>query len=385
MSTEADGTGNLPYSSSKPPLMETDYILDMKTHLLYNIKTLKYFDVKTGMDSDEDYIPEPDLEQTKPEEPEPEESDYPALLKEYDVSENPAGNLQNAQRFIRENLRDKQKDMASAIIKQYVLSHFKLNKEFQILTSFQKGIFAEYKEEEKARKKEEEKAEKERKEAEKEAKRKAEEESKKQSSDQFNDPIVNEVENGLIASIEFEGSICSFKTIYAVDKWQTTLCLNGKLLVTEEHESPMYMQDKKRDNFFAKRIMVEFGKTGPAKYLKPIYALIDIINENRDILDALQKKAILEAEEEKQRKISEENKKKNEHIITKARLYDTLCNKSGECTVEEIIQAKRDLRKQMMPDFWDVEGASIKTGNPGHLSLQKLAIANYMEKAYNLI
>jgi hypothetical protein len=264
---------------------------------------------------------EPELVQTKPEEPEPEEPeepDYMAMLKKYEVSENPDGNLESAKRFIRENLRDKQKDMAVAIIKQYVLSYFKLNKEFQILTSFQKGIFAEYKAEEKARKKEEEKAEKERKEAEKEAKRKAEEEatkaaklaekeSKKQPSDQFNNPIVNEVENGLIASIEFEVNVYSFKTIYALDKWQTTLCLNGKLLATEEHESPMYIQDKKRDNSFAKRLMIEFDETGHAKYLKPIYALIDIINDNRDVLDALQEKAILEAEEEEQRKISEEN------------------------------------------------------------------------------
>ena len=54
-------SGGLPYKSSKPIKMETKYKLDKNTNRLYNSETLKYFDVKTGMDSDENYIPEPEV------------------------------------------------------------------------------------------------------------------------------------------------------------------------------------------------------------------------------------------------------------------------------------------------------------------------------------
>ena len=54
--------------------------------------------------------------------------------------------------------------------------------------------------------------------------------------------------------------------------WQTTLLLNNEVLVTKAHESPMYIQDKiqnkKRDNAFAKHFMVEFGKKTHTKYLR---------------------------------------------------------------------------------------------------------------------
>jgi hypothetical protein len=50
--------GTTPYQSNKQPIMEKNYRLDKKTNRLYNIKTLKYFDVKTGLDSEKDYVPE---------------------------------------------------------------------------------------------------------------------------------------------------------------------------------------------------------------------------------------------------------------------------------------------------------------------------------------
>src|SRR5665647_2454573 len=100
---EPQVTGTNPYASSKPPITEKDFRLDKRTSKLYNKETMKYRDSERGGDSDEDYIPEPELEQTEPDEPEEEqdngdtekgeEPDYQALLKKYDVSENPDENL----------------------------------------------------------------------------------------------------------------------------------------------------------------------------------------------------------------------------------------------------------------------------------------------------
>jgi hypothetical protein len=54
-------TRTLPYQSSKQPTMETKYRLDKRTNRLSNSETMKYRDTDRGGDSDEDYIPEPEL------------------------------------------------------------------------------------------------------------------------------------------------------------------------------------------------------------------------------------------------------------------------------------------------------------------------------------
>lgn len=48
------------YKSSKPIKMSQKLKYDQKTGRTYNTETMKYYDVKTGMDSDEDYTPEPE-------------------------------------------------------------------------------------------------------------------------------------------------------------------------------------------------------------------------------------------------------------------------------------------------------------------------------------
>ena len=63
--------------------------------------------------------------------------------------------------------------------------------------------------------------------------------------------------------------------------------------------------------------MVEFGKKTHTKYLKPIHALIDIINENRDILDVIEEKAIIE----KYKKEEEEEAKRELEIFRHLDLY----------------------------------------------------------------
>jgi len=93
--------GTLPYSSSKQPIMETDYRFDKKT--------MKYRDMERDGDSDENYIPEPELEQTEPDEPgeeqdngdtekgeELEEDPIKVQLKNYERSENPMKNFEVA-------------------------------------------------------------------------------------------------------------------------------------------------------------------------------------------------------------------------------------------------------------------------------------------------
>lgn len=51
-------SGILPYKSSKPIKMSPKLKYDKKTGQTFNTETMKYHDVKTGMDSDKDYIPE---------------------------------------------------------------------------------------------------------------------------------------------------------------------------------------------------------------------------------------------------------------------------------------------------------------------------------------
>src|SRR5665647_641030 len=93
--------------------------------------------------------------------------------------------------------------------------------------------------------------------------------------------------------------------------------------------------------------------------------------------EAMKKKR--EDQREANRSIRE---KRDKHI---EELYDILKNKSGKHTIEEIENAKTEIKNLMMPAFWDIEGLNVKTGNPGHLSLKKLPIADYIQKAFNLV
>ena len=106
-----------------------------------------------------------------------------------------------------------------------------------------------------------------------------------------------------------------------------------------------------------------------------------------------------ESASEKEAKMREENDKKkeeerarveNEKIREKRLnhlndLYDILRNKNGKHDIDAIEVAKTRIKELMMDDFWKVEGYNQKTGNNGHLSLQKLAIADYISKAFNIV
>ena len=87
--------------------------------------------------------------------------------------------------------------------------------------------------------------------------------------------------------------------------------------------------------------------------------------------------------QDEQREINRGLREKREKHI--ADLYDILKNKSGKHTVAEIENAKTEIKELMMPAFWDIEGMNVKTGNPGHLSLKKLPISDYINKAFNIV
>jgi phage/plasmid-associated DNA primase len=224
-------------------------------------------------------------------------------------------------------------------------------------------------------------------------------------SDENNTPV--EQAKQVLVSTRFEGYQYSLRTTPIKGGWTTTLLMGDIELTVVNHSMPIYKEEKKRDTAFAKRIMIELGKTNKDKYLRPIYEIIKSAIDKKDELDsyALElKKSESEAaekarkeeeekhirekeeyEEERRRKESEKNKAKNEHTIRKIQLYEKLCNKDGTVTPQEIDAARRELRKLMMPEFWGVEGFNEKTGNPGHLSLKKLPIADYIQKAFNIV
>lgn len=226
----------------------------------------------------------------------------------------------------------------------------------------------------------------------------------------LNPQIVREkqtIAEDILVSTNFDGHSYSLRTTPTRDGWRTTLLMDDVELDILEHKSPIYVSEKKRDSAFAKRIMVELGKTSKDKYLKPIYDIIKSANERQEEIDniatsykiALLQEAAqarreseeraakdrVEREEKAKREKSEANKAKNDHTIRKIQLYEKLCNKNGDVTPQEIISARDELKQIMMSEFWSIEGFNEKTGKPGHLALQKLPIADYIQKAFNIV
>jgi phage/plasmid-associated DNA primase len=122
----------------------------------------------------------------------------------------------------------------------------------------------------------------------------------------------------------------------------------------------------------------------------------DIQKERRDAKKAdevKKREAKLSVDEDEAieaRRIAEETRAQNITIREKREkrisdLYDILKNKSGNSTVADIEAAKSEIKEKMMDTFWTIEGFNEKTGNMGHLSLKKLAIADYIQKAFNMV
>lgn len=178
-------------------------------------------------------------------------------------------------------------------------------------------------------------------------------------------------------------------------------------LLSNRHDMRIDQNADKRDRVFAKRIMVEFGKTSHDKFLKPIYLLTAEAKKKSDALNALestmkekinkyqetakteeenkkqeQEEQIKQVEEaEKERRIQE----KQRFLDEKQHMYEVLANKDGKYTTDEIDATKIGLRHLLMDTFWKVEGFSARTGNLGYLSLQRNEIAKYLNSAYNLV
>ena len=66
-------------------------------------------------------------------------------------------------------------------------------------------------------------------------------------------------------------------------------------------------------------------------------------------------------------------------------MYKIFDNEDGKRTLREIRETKKRIRELLMPDFWSIEGRNSKTNNPGYVVLQKLAIADYLNKTYRLV
>lgn len=212
------------------------------------------------------------------------------LLKKYEKHPtNKVKNIDTADRFIIDNYPSKPKDEVFPIIDHYCKKHFGLSAEdcknvrnrWKRRDDEAKAVAKEAK----ATAKEAEKAEKQRKFEEDLAER------NKLSAGQLHEINVEKIENGLSVAFEFKEKMVSLKSIYTGEEWKTTLYLDEKELITESHESPMYVPDKKRDNAFAKRLMIEFGESVATKFLKPIYAIIDLANDNKDMLNEVSYKA----------------------------------------------------------------------------------------------
>ena len=93
--------------------------------------------------------------------------------------------------------------------------------------------------------------------------------------------------------------------------------------------------------------------------------------------------AAMKKRREEQNEINKGIREKREAHITK--LYEILKNKDGKSTDEEIEDAKQEIKELSIESFWDIEGMNVKSGNPGHLSLKKLPISDYVNKVFNIV
>ncbi len=202
--------------------------------------------------------------------------------------------------------------------------------------------------------------------------------------------------NHISVTTTFDQNKYELKTTMESGQWHSTLLMDGAELTVIEHKIPIYKPEQKRDNAIATRIMIEFGTSRHTKYLKVAYDFTDIAKEKMQEIDNILAEYAKEqseihvdrvaydahclevAAERKQQAIEE-----REANIEK--LHGILCNRSGTHTIEEIKKAKEDLRTLMLPDMWYIHGQNLKTGNLGHLVINKLVVAEYIHRAFNII
>jgi len=205
----------------------------------------------------------------------------------------------------------------------------------------------------------------------------------------------NDTENTVYVSVEHDGNKYMWKSEALSDSdWETTLYMDETELSTEGHRTRIDNEDKKRDRAFAKRIMIEFGKTSPDKFLKPVYLLITESKKKSAKIDEIEgierekhrvlieKIAATEIEHDQEFE-TRRAQEKQDRINEKAHMYEVLANKDGKYTTAEIDATKIGLRHLLMNTFWKVEGASERS--LGHLSLQRNEIAKYLNSAFNLV
>jgi len=205
----------------------------------------------------------------------------------------------------------------------------------------------------------------------------------------------NDTEQVVYVYVEHDGNKYMWKSeALNADEWKTTLYMDEKELTYKEHRKPIDTLDDKRDRAFAKRIMIEFGKTSPDKYLKPIYLLVDEAKKKSIIINEIQQRegekydkeigvrAANELEREKEIE-AQKAQEKQDRLLEKQHMYDVLANKDGKYTHAEIDATRIGLRHLLMNTFWRVEGATQHS--LGHLSLQRNEIAEYLNSAFNLV
>ena len=210
-------------------------------------------------------------------------------------------------------------------------------------------------------------------------------------------PTKKIIKREIVVFTEFEGNKYTMRTVPLIDGWKTELIMNDRQFNSIQHRCPISKKEWERDIKFARRINIEHGcKCGKEKYLKPIYDMIAVAESRKNELDVavqeLEKSIITSQEEEEaeeklevQKAEAERIKKKNEYTIKKNKLFEILGDKSDNATIDQIMAARRELREIMMSEFWSVEGSYLNSGDPGHLVLQKLPIADYISKVFNIV
>lgn len=207
---------------------------------------------------------------------------------------------------------------------------------------------------------------------------------------------MSETDNTVSVETTYENHTIILITKFDGGKWQTAISIDGDKSEFNRHKKPLYENEKSRNDSYKTRLVSKLQLRPQKKADEIIISLTDKAIQSESEIQALENEYIktIHAEEEQlqQEDIEQREKQQKERMEAKQRrtlkieeLYDILCNKDGKRTVLEIEQAKADIKVLSMFDFWTVEGYNERTGNPGHLSLKKIPIANYIHKAFNII
>jgi P4 family phage/plasmid primase-like protien len=214
-------------------------------------------------------------------------------------------------------------------------------------------------------------------------------ETEAEPEEEYEEPEGPETQKFVTIETKFDGKTVLLKSEKLTSGWLTTLTIGDRQFQPIDHEISLSEYESKRDNKIAHIISIELD-ISVKKATKIVYDLINTVDRdviNRIIDDIAEKSdadiriRIAQFEANRQAAINAKNKQTNEI----AELYNKLCNKDGQYTVEQILDARVQLKKLMMSTFWTIEGQNPRTGNPGHLSLKKLPIADYISKAFNIM